>query len=156
MDEVLCPPSFRFLSSNFEGLHVCQLQVSEATIEAGYTAAQFHPDGLILGTGTKDSMVRIWEVRQQKVRHFQKASTPCLATASRYAIWGKPHHSFSEALLSTHMVYPLASVSARKDESRLFSERALARRVDIAWGWLSSLGRSLSQWVFSCCRMWPS
>lgn len=33
----------------------------------GYTAAQFHPDGLILGTGTAESAVRIWEVRQQKV-----------------------------------------------------------------------------------------
>ena len=36
-------------------------------MEGGYTAAQFHPDGLILGAGTQDSLVRIWEVRQQKV-----------------------------------------------------------------------------------------
>ena len=48
-------------------------------MEGGYTAAQFHPDGLILGAGTQDSLVRIWEVRQQKVsilpsRHLQRTA----------------------------------------------------------------------------------
>ena len=55
------------------------LQVSDDTMEGGYTAAQFHPDGLILGAGTQDSLVRIWEVRQQKVsnlpsRHLQRTA----------------------------------------------------------------------------------
>ena len=36
-------------------------------MEGGYTSVEFHPDGLILGAGTKDSTVRIWEVRQQQV-----------------------------------------------------------------------------------------
>ena len=36
-------------------------------MEAGYASAEFHPDGLILGTGTQDALVRIWETRQQKV-----------------------------------------------------------------------------------------
>ncbi|GLC42058.1 hypothetical protein PLESTB_001063500 [Pleodorina starrii] len=31
-----------------------------------YTCLQFHPDGLILGTGTEAKAIRIWEVRQQK------------------------------------------------------------------------------------------
>lgn len=31
-----------------------------------YSALQFHPDGLILGTGTEGKAIRIWEVRQQK------------------------------------------------------------------------------------------
>ena len=35
-------------------------------MEGGLTSAEFHPDGLILGTGTADALVRIWEVRQQK------------------------------------------------------------------------------------------
>ena len=42
-------------------------QVADDSVESGYTACQFHPDGLILGTGTQGSMVHIWEVRAQKV-----------------------------------------------------------------------------------------
>ena len=45
-------------------------QVSEDSVQAGYTALQFHPDGLILGAGAKDSTVRIWEVRDRKVTNF--------------------------------------------------------------------------------------
>lgn len=36
-------------------------------MEGGYTSAEFHPDGLILGAGTEDSTIRVWEMRQQKV-----------------------------------------------------------------------------------------
>ncbi|KXZ54344.1 hypothetical protein GPECTOR_5g426 [Gonium pectorale] len=31
-----------------------------------YTCLQFHPDGLILGTGTEGKAIRIWEVKSQK------------------------------------------------------------------------------------------
>jgi len=44
------------------------LQVSDAELDCGITSAAFHPDGVILGTGCNDNMVRVWEVRQQKVR----------------------------------------------------------------------------------------
>lgn len=33
---------------------------------APYTAASFHPDGLLLVTGTSDAKAQIWEMRQQK------------------------------------------------------------------------------------------
>lgn len=42
--------------------------MSDAELDCGITSAAFHPDGVILGTGCNDTMVRVWEVRQQKVR----------------------------------------------------------------------------------------
>ncbi|KAF9584268.1 glycerol ethanol, ferric requiring protein [Lunasporangiospora selenospora] len=33
---------------------------------AGYTSASFHPDGLLLGTGTGSSAVKIWDVRSRE------------------------------------------------------------------------------------------
>ncbi|KAM0949366.1 putative transcription factor WD40-like family [Dioscorea sansibarensis] len=43
----------------------CLTQVGEASGDEGYTSAAFHPDGLILGTGTSEAQVRIWDVKTQ-------------------------------------------------------------------------------------------
>ncbi|XP_010542962.1 PREDICTED: pre-mRNA-processing factor 19 homolog 1-like [Tarenaya hassleriana] len=44
---------------------LCLAQVSDGSENMGYTAAAFHPDGLILGTGTSQSIVKIWDVKSQ-------------------------------------------------------------------------------------------
>ncbi|KAJ3332616.1 hypothetical protein HDU76_013658 [Blyttiomyces sp. JEL0837] len=38
-------------------------KISNPDVTSGYSAVSFHPDGLILGTGTVDSKIRLWEVK---------------------------------------------------------------------------------------------
>eukprot|EP01120_Amphizonella_sp_Union-15-10_P015559 TRINITY_DN8036_c0_g1_i1.p1 TRINITY_DN8036_c0_g1~~TRINITY_DN8036_c0_g1_i1.p1 ORF type:complete len:497 (-),score=98.44 TRINITY_DN8036_c0_g1_i1:168-1658(-) len=42
------------------------VNVKNPSGDAAFTCGQLHPDGLILGTGTDDSFIRIWDVKSQK------------------------------------------------------------------------------------------
>ena len=61
------------------GRHILRAsQVTYDDVKAGYTAAEFHPDGMLLGTATADSSMIIWETRLSKVRCLGGSEASCL------------------------------------------------------------------------------
>jgi len=61
-------------SWGFHDIHTgaCLLKVSRPRDEGGLSSIALHPDGLILGTGTTDSIVRIWDAKlQENVASFE-------------------------------------------------------------------------------------
>ncbi|RWS29897.1 pre-mRNA-processing factor 19-like protein [Leptotrombidium deliense] len=51
----------------FSDLHTGQVlaKVGDTTTPHALTTAQFHPDGLIFGTGTSDSLIKIWDLKER-------------------------------------------------------------------------------------------
>jgi len=60
---------------------VCRAQVTtdEEKVSSGYTRVSFHPDGLLLGVGTADTIVRIFDVKQQKMVASFKGHTAAIS-----------------------------------------------------------------------------
>ncbi|XP_064620629.1 pre-mRNA-processing factor 19-like [Lineus longissimus] len=57
-------------------------KVSDGTSQHALTCAQFHPDGLIFGTGTEDSMIKIWDLKEKtNVADFPGHSGPITSIA---------------------------------------------------------------------------
>ncbi|KAI9599072.1 WD40-repeat-containing domain protein [Syncephalis fuscata] len=52
----------------FTDLNTCKslMAITSDDVQSGYSAIRFHPDGLILATGTVDAMIRIWDVKSRK------------------------------------------------------------------------------------------
>lgn len=42
-------------------------EVTDSENQSGYTCISFHPDGNLLGAGTNDSVVQIWDVKSQRI-----------------------------------------------------------------------------------------
>jgi pre-mRNA-processing factor 19 len=48
------------------------MHVKDPSVDKGFNCTAFHPDGLILGTGTLDNLIRIWDMKtQQNVASFE-------------------------------------------------------------------------------------
>ena len=63
----------------------CVLNFHIPTESSIYSAAQLHPDGLILGTGTIDSMVKVWDIKTiSNVVSFKASSGGAVSLPCRH------------------------------------------------------------------------
>ena len=44
---------------------IIYFQIPSGDDDISLTCGQFHPDGLIFGTGAKSSIVKIWDIKEQ-------------------------------------------------------------------------------------------
>jgi pre-mRNA-processing factor 19 len=60
------------------------------SVHLPYTTAKFHPDGVLIGTGTSDGVLRIWDVRELKVaatlEHSTADDTAANGTAKQFKL----------------------------------------------------------------------
>lgn len=75
-----CSSDQHWAFSDIQTGKILTKSISDASASHGLTCAQFHPDGLIFGTGTTDSVIKIWDLKERaNVANFPGHSGPITA-----------------------------------------------------------------------------
>ena len=115
----------------------------EAGMDCGITTAEFHPDGIILGTGCQDTVVRVWEARQQKVPPplppppaRPPASHPVTRAPSSQTecvMWGYDHRSVGRLHPPGMLMHAYVRLCSPGEKADTSAARPLLRRMDFAF-----------------------
>ena len=71
--------SWHFLDINSQS---CLSKQNEASNSSQHSCGVFHPDGLILGSGTTDGLLRVWDVRTMQNVHVLEGHTAAISCLS--------------------------------------------------------------------------
>lgn len=89
------------------------VQLTNDTIESAYSSVALHPDGQILGTGTEQGIVHVWETKSQNVGCLLPLSPAALAALLMTVFPAETHivylHCLGRLLSSLLCLLPCSS-----------------------------------------------